>query len=204
MSEFQDPNPNKPAPPSKKGQSASRIKSSSTRKSDPLPLPTEQQKEKDLESEDLHHAPKEDDPSDPTSTEGETEVTQIQEIRSVRWRGPLPPPAAFREFENVIPGSADRILRMAEIEQQHHIACERLALPAKLKAHAVGQCLGGCVLLGALAVAGLAIWVRASWPVPVFIVTAIATGSVPALIQNLLRKRASKKTDEDEEEDNDD
>lgn len=47
------------------------------------------------------------------------EETQIAYIQSVSFKGPLPPPALNKEYENVLPGSADRIMLMAESEQQH-------------------------------------------------------------------------------------
>jgi hypothetical protein len=37
------------------------------------------------------------------------------------YHGPIPPPALFRQFEEILPGVADRILRMAEKEQDHRI-----------------------------------------------------------------------------------
>jgi uncharacterized membrane protein len=43
-------------------------------------------------------------------------------LQAQQWTGPLPPPAALEQFERVIPGGAERILRMAEQEQAHRIA----------------------------------------------------------------------------------
>ena len=37
------------------------------------------------------------------------------------WNAPLPHPNDFEHYERVHPGSADRILRMAETEQQARI-----------------------------------------------------------------------------------
>ena len=36
----------------------------------------------------------------------------------VSFIGPLPPPALFGQYEKILPGSADRILRLAENEQR--------------------------------------------------------------------------------------
>lgn len=41
------------------------------------------------------------------------------------WAGPLPPPGALRSFEEVVPGSAERILAMAEKQMEHRILVER-------------------------------------------------------------------------------
>ena len=42
--------------------------------------------------------------------------------------GPLPPPYYLREYEATAPGAPDRIISMAEQEQQHRHAWERSAL----------------------------------------------------------------------------
>ena len=39
----------------------------------------------------------------------------------------------FKGYEEALPGSADRILRMAEIEQQRRLEDERTALQARIK-----------------------------------------------------------------------
>ena len=46
-------------------------------------------------------------------------------IESASWLGPLPPPGALRLFEDVVPGSAERILAMAERQADHRIQMER-------------------------------------------------------------------------------
>ena len=35
------------------------------------------------------------------------------------WDGPLPPPNVLRAYEEIVPGSAQRIMEMAEQEQEH-------------------------------------------------------------------------------------
>lgn len=42
---------------------------------------------------------------------------EIVESILASYSGPLPPPSMYRAYEDVLPGSADRILRMAEQEQ---------------------------------------------------------------------------------------
>lgn len=41
-----------------------------------------------------------------------------QAIQQV-WQGPLPPPAALREYEEILPGAFDRILKLAENAQSN-------------------------------------------------------------------------------------
>jgi uncharacterized membrane protein len=45
-------------------------------------------------------------------------------VRSARFAGPLPPPAILRDYEAVIPGLGERIVRMAEKEGDHRRAVE--------------------------------------------------------------------------------
>ena len=41
------------------------------------------------------------------------------------YSGPIPHPNILKQFEEVIPGSADRILKMAEKEQEHRHEFEK-------------------------------------------------------------------------------
>jgi len=41
------------------------------------------------------------------------------------WSGPLPPPEILARFDQAVPGSAGRIITMAESQQQHRIEVER-------------------------------------------------------------------------------
>jgi uncharacterized membrane protein len=53
---------------------------------------------------------------------GATKEQVMIRVREDRlWQGPLPPPESLGHYEQVLPGSADRILGMAEasIEQEH-------------------------------------------------------------------------------------
>jgi uncharacterized membrane protein len=43
----------------------------------------------------------------------------VQTTTMVQHRGPIPPPEQFGGYEKILPGSADRILKMAEKEQDH-------------------------------------------------------------------------------------
>ena len=77
-------------------------------------------------------------------------------LEAASFSGPLPPPSEFGEYNRVHPGSADRILAMAENEQQHRISTERTALAASVQSSKLGQyfgfslavfCIGGGVFL---------------------------------------------------------
>lgn len=44
------------------------------------------------------------------------------------YSGPLPPAEQLRAYEQVLPGSPDRILRMAERQQEHRLALESITV----------------------------------------------------------------------------
>ena len=50
---------------------------------------------------------------------------QSVEIVSAYWEGPLPPPAALGQYDDILPGSAERIMRMAEAQAEHRIEQEQ-------------------------------------------------------------------------------
>jgi uncharacterized membrane protein len=71
-------------------------------------------------------------------------------VIEAQWQGPLPPPEVLARFDKVIPGGAERIFRMAEIEQQHRIAQESTMLNAAIRSAKRGQILGTIIALSAL------------------------------------------------------
>lgn len=44
------------------------------------------------------------------------------------YSGPLPPADQIRAYEEALPGSADRILAMAERQQEHRLALEKVTV----------------------------------------------------------------------------
>ena len=70
--------------------------------------------------------------------------------------GPLPPPADFERYNEVAPDAADRILKMAEKEQQIRAAAQKGAIDNDAKR------INGAVLMGVslIVVAGVATWLE--------------------------------------------
>lgn len=57
----------------------------------------------------------------------EAEVRQvIAEVVRSEFSDPIPPPSIISGYENVLPGSADRILAMAENQAKHRQEMERV------------------------------------------------------------------------------
>lgn len=87
---------------------------------------------------------------DPDDVSTESQAVGLAAITAATHIGPLPTPADFREHDAVVPGAADRILTMAEKEQD-------------IRAEVVGterRRIAGSTLVGlaTLAVAGIAVW----------------------------------------------
>ena len=57
----------------------------------------------------------------------EREVVQVEQ-HVAYYSGPIPPPAMLRDYEEVLEGSADRLLTMAERESKHRALYENLGL----------------------------------------------------------------------------
>jgi len=57
-------------------------------------------------------------------------------------RGPLPPPGMLAEYDQVLPGLAERIVRLPEKEQEHRHAMVDRALGREIKLKERGQLLG--------------------------------------------------------------
>ncbi|MEX6507860.1 DUF2335 domain-containing protein [Jiella sp. M17.18] len=79
------------------------------------------------------------------------------------WIGPLPPPDTLKAFDEVVPGSAERILAAWEGETAHRHAIER----AELKIFGLNTILGRVFalifVLAALGVAAYAATLGAQW-----------------------------------------
>lgn len=72
--------------------------------------------------------------------------------RTEVFSGPLPPPHFIEEYERILPGSFDRILRMAEKQADHRHELEQRAVRADAR-HQLFGVIGG-FLLAALLIAG--------------------------------------------------
>lgn len=95
------------------------------------------------------------------------ELINISFTRSEIFSGPIPPPSLMRGYEEVVPGSAERILKMAEEQSAHRRKMEGIVVPHQLKESRRGQTIAfvlallgfattvGLAYLGATAVAGI-------------------------------------------------
>lgn len=63
-------------------------------------------------------------------------------MRSEMYSGPIPPPEALARYEEIQPGAADRILKMAEKQQDHRMALETKAIGGQVDQSKRGQIFG--------------------------------------------------------------
>ena len=74
-------------------------------------------------------------------------VVRVLATREEYYSGPTPPPAHLREIEDIIPGGAERFLRMAEIEQARIDFCDRTTVAAYARNSTLGLVFGLIVML---------------------------------------------------------
>lgn len=77
------------------------------------------------------------------ATDGQHTIVEYQE-------GPLPSPEQLAKYEAIIPGSANRIITMAEEQSSHRQSLEAIAVPATFKAQRLGQHYGLIATLAAI------------------------------------------------------
>ena len=78
----------------------------------------------------LQPGDEQDDANDPP----EEAYRQEMLIEASAWAGPLPKPDILRRYDEILPGAAERILKMAEDQQKHHHDQERRQLEMYLMA----------------------------------------------------------------------
>jgi uncharacterized membrane protein len=105
-----------------------------------------------------------------------------------QWAGPLPPPEALERFESLIPGGAERILSMAQLEQEHRIAQEakettlhQTHLDAIISDTKRGQYLGATISILAILGAVISAYFGAHWIVSSSLVGVPILGIVRAI-----------------------
>ena len=84
----------------------------------------------------------------PEETQSESQRTLHQV--SVQHQGPIPSPVVLQQYEDIIPGAAERILQMAEQDATHQHDMHRKALDAQRREVRRGQILGFGIGIAAL------------------------------------------------------
>lgn len=67
--------------------------------------------------------------------------------RAVHYPGPLPPASEFRQYDEILPGAAERILLMAETEQKHRLQMQDKIIDAGIKTEQRGQIIAALLVI---------------------------------------------------------
>lgn len=114
-------------------------------------------------------------------TEVARRITQI--AVNEQFSGPMPHPKHLREYDDILPGAAERILSMAEQNLQHSVDMDRSILKAEVADRKLGMVLGaglfGLLIVGAFS----ALFVTTNPVVPGLFLGTAAIGGVVAFIK---------------------
>lgn len=109
---------------------------------------------------------------------------QISQVMvSEQFSGPMPHPRHLRDYDEILPGAAERLMSMAETNLHHFTSTESKALNAEISDRRLGMWLGaGSFTL--LVTAGFgAIFVASSPLVPLMFLGAASVGGVTSFIK---------------------
>lgn len=105
-----------------------------------------------------------------------------QQVVSAQWQGPLPPPDALANFNDIIPNGAERIMRMVEEEQLHRISYEKAHLNAvsgdTRRGHYIGMVISTAAICGAV----YTVYLGAHWSVSIALVGIPVLGIIRAIV----------------------
>ncbi len=92
------------------------------------------------------------------------QVSLIQRQLSVSsFSGPIPPPEILSKYDEICPGAADRLIRMAEKQSAHRQSLESRALDCEHKRSMLGMMCGLVVAISGFAVAAWIAWLGHPW-----------------------------------------
>lgn len=117
----------------------------------------------------------------PTKKQPETETTLLAQ----HWSGPLPPPNALAQFNEIIPDGANRIMAMIEQEQNNRIAHNNTALACEIADTRRGHWIGGAISTFAIAGAVFTAYIGAHPTVSI----ALVSLPIVAIVQSFLKRK---------------
>lgn len=112
-------------------------------------------------------------------------LTQI--VISEQFSGPLPHPRHFREYEQIAPGSANRMIAMAERNLEYNIASHEKAQKADIEDTRLGVLLGAGLFALLITGAFGSLFVTDNPVIPGIFLGAAALGAIPVFVNG--RKR---------------
>ena len=104
------------------------------------------------EIEPLAADPESTPPPSQASSEAQAVVSALVQT-SYEYRGPVPPPAHLREYEDICPGSAKQMFNMAQSQAKHRQDVEAIVIKGKDRRATHGLYIGGFLATVVLALA---------------------------------------------------
>lgn len=83
----------------------------------------------------------------PDPSTASTRQTQQVLMHTQQWAGPLPPPAVLKQYDEVFPGLAERIVASMEREQDHRHAVDRSLIETHRVTFTRGQRIAATIAL---------------------------------------------------------
>jgi len=116
----------------------------------------------------------------------EVEELVVSVVQRVH-QGPLPPAEDFAAYEAALPGTCDRIMSMAEVQQQQQFTLNQARLVGDFKEARRGQLFALIVALSGLGLCAGTVWMQASWQATV----ALGAFGMSLLIAPFIIRRGS-------------
>lgn len=93
-----------------------------------------------------------------SNTQAQSQVKMKVLEAQIRYSGPIPPARELQQYEKILPGAAERILNMAEKQQQHRQKIEEKAVETNSKSALRGQVLSFVLLILLGMLGGALLW----------------------------------------------
>ena len=118
-------------------------------------------------------------------------VHQVQQVQVVR-QGQFPPPDEIERYEAVMPGTFDRIMSMAEKQQDAAIAAANRGMELQARDVRRGHWLGAGTTIGAMIAAGVVVAIHGPAVVAVALVGVPVMSVAKALVDSVTATRQAK------------
>ncbi len=129
----------------------------------------------------------------PQSNQSKSQAVVVHEQHS--FSGPLPHPEILRQFEQVSPGAAERIIKMAEDQSRHRRDLENKVIESDIKRSILGQRLGFIISMTGLIISALV----AIYGNPIA-GTIIGVGTIASLVGVFMYGTSSRKQEREKKE----
>lgn len=113
-------------------------------------------------------------------------------VEAVVLSGPLHPPSIYRSYETILPGSAERILRWVEKEQQRRLEFETEALKRSYWRKRLAMWVGSTLVLAVMASAMFLALTGHAVSAAVIVTSSCLAAVTTVLIEELMRRRLQK------------